>query len=76
MKEKEYFEKEINFEKNLNNFNFELLLAITLGIEKCISFLGDFNLQDKTIIYNLINQENNSNFKTTRKKRNSIFWRY
>ena len=73
LKEKEYFEKEINFEKNLNNFNFELLLAITLGIEKCISSLGDFNLQDKTLIYNLINQENNSNFKTTRKKRNSIF---
>ena len=73
LKEKEYFDKEKKFEKDLNNFNIELLIAITLGIEKSISSLGDFNLQDKTLINNLINQENSTNFKTTRKKRNSIF---
>ena len=72
LKEKENFDKEKNFEKDLNNFNIELLLAIMLGIEKCISSLGNFDLQDKNVINNIITQDNNTNLKT-RTKRNSIF---
>ena len=73
LKEKENFDKEKKFEKDLNNFNIELILAIISGIEKCISSLGDFNLQDKTYINNIINQDNNINLKLNKTIKNSIF---
>ena len=73
LKEKENFDKEKKFEKDLNNFNIELIVAIISGIEKCISSLGDFNLQDKTYINNIINQDNNINLKLNKTIKNSIF---
>ena len=72
LKEKENFDKEKNFEKDLNNFNIELLIAIIFGIEKCISSLDDFDLQDKSIINDLLTQENNINLKKSIIKRKTI----
>ena len=71
LKEKEIYEKEKSFEYTLNNINIELMLAITLGIEKCISSLGDYDLQDKNIIISL--QSESICKKTTRKRNNTIF---
>ena len=73
LKEKENFDKEKNFDKTLNNFNLELILAITLGIEKCISSLDNYDLQDKSLITNILNQKNDNNEKTTKQKKISIF---
>ena len=71
LKGKEIFEKEKSFDFTLNNINMEIMLAITLGIEKCISANGDFELQDKIYINNLI--QSDESFKTTRKRKNTIF---
>jgi len=71
LKEKENFEKQKNYFNDLNNQNMELLLVITLGIQKCISSLDNYDLLDKNIINDLIGQE--IKVKTSRKNRNSLF---
>ena len=71
LKEKEIFEKEKSFDYTLNNNNMEIMLAITMGIEKCISANGDYELQDKNYINNLV--QTDESFKTTRKRKNTIF---
>ena len=71
LKQKEIFEREKSFDYTLNNDNMEIMLAITLGIEKCISANGDYELQDKNYINNLI--QSDESFKTTRKRRNTVF---
>ena len=71
LKEKEIYEIEKSFENTLNNTNMEIMIAIILGIEKCIISLGDFELNDKNMINELL--ANDDSFKTTRKKRNTIF---
>ena len=71
LKEKEIYEKEKSFESTLNNINMELMLAIILGIEKCIMSMGDFDLQDKNLINSLAQADDS--YKTTRKRKNTIF---
>ena len=71
LKEKEIFEKEKSFDYTLNNDNMEIMLAITMGMEKCISANGDYELQDKNYIYNLV--QSDESYKTTRKRRGTMF---
>ena len=71
LKEKEIYGKEKKFEYTLNNTNMEIMFAIILGIEKCVSTLGDYELQDKNYINSLIPPEDSN--KTTRKRKNTMF---
>ena len=70
LKEKEIYEKEQKFEYSLNNTNMEIIYAIILGIEKCISSLGDYELQDKNYIISLLTPEITK--KTTRKRNKTL----
>ena len=70
LKEKEIYEKELKFENSLNNTNMEIMYAIILGIEKCISALGDYDLQDKNYIISLLTPEDLK--KTTRKRNKTL----
>ena len=71
LKEKEIYEKEKSFETSLNNVNMELMIAIVLGIEKCIQALGDYELLDKNIINSALSAEDTN--KTTKKIKSSVF---
>jgi hypothetical protein len=71
LKEKEIYQTEKSFESTLNNINMELMLAIILGIEKCISSMGDWEPQDKNEINSLVQADDS--YKTTRKRKNTIF---
>jgi hypothetical protein len=70
LKEKEIYEKEKTFDSTLNNINIEIMIAIILGIEKCIQALGDYDLLDKTIINSLLQADDT--YKTTRKRASAI----
>ena len=71
LKEKEIYQTEKSFESTLNNINMELMLAIILGIEKCITSMGDWELKDKNEINYLVQADDS--YKTTRKRKNTIF---
>ena len=68
LKQKEFFGREDSFKITLNNTNMEIMYAIILGIQKCISSLGDFYLHNKNIINTLLlSLEDSSKIKGKRK---------
>lgn len=71
LKEKEIYQKEISFNKSLNNINMELMVAIIVGIQKCIHSLGDYELIDKNVINLFLLSE--ETHKTSRKRKNTLF---
>lgn len=71
LKEKEIYQKEISFNKSLNNINMELMVAIIVGVQKCIHSLGDYELIDKNVINLFLLSE--ETHKTSRKRKNTLF---